>query len=73
MADGQGEAAWGTSGQAHLEWWNAGIMQSWVNGKICVGDKIKMANTLLKTNLPVFHYSIIPFKPVIHFSFQMSS
>ncbi len=35
-------------------------MQCWVNGKICVDDKIKMANILLKTNLPVFHYSIIP-------------
>ncbi len=34
-------------------------MQYWVNGKICVDDKIKMANILLKTNLPVFHYSII--------------
>jgi hypothetical protein len=49
-----------------LEWWNvgimgSGIMQYWVNGKICVDDKIKMANILLKTNLPVFHYSIIPF------------
>jgi len=39
----------------------SGIMQYWVNGKICVDDKIKMANILLKTNLPVFHYSIIPF------------
>jgi len=36
-------------------------MLYWVNGKICVDDKIKMANILLKTNLPVFHYSIIPF------------
>ncbi len=36
-------------------------MQYWVNGKICDDDKIKMANILLKTNLPVFHYSIIPF------------
>ena len=26
-----------------------------------VEDKIKMANILLKTNLPLFHYSIIPF------------
>ncbi len=34
-------------------------MQYWVNGKICVDDKIKMANILLKTNLPVFHYSIL--------------
>jgi len=49
-----------------VECWNdgimgSGIMQCWVNGKICVDDKIKMANILLKTNLPVFHYSIIPF------------
>jgi hypothetical protein len=56
----------GTSGQAQLEWWNAGIMgsgimQYWVKDKICVDDKIKMANILLKTNLPVFHHSIIPF------------
>jgi len=36
-------------------------MQYWVNGKFCVDDKIKMANILLKTNLPVFHYSITPF------------
>jgi len=36
-----------------------GIMQYWVNGKICVDDKIKMANILLKTNLPIFHYSIL--------------
>ncbi len=36
-------------------------MLYWVNGKICVDDKIKMANILLKTNLPVFHSSIIPF------------
>ena len=33
-------------------------MLYWVNGKICVDDKIKMANILLKTNLPLFHYSI---------------
>jgi len=39
----------------------SGIMQCWVNGKICVDDKIKMANILLKTNLPLFHYSIILF------------
>jgi len=39
----------------------SGIMLYWANGKICVDDKIKMANILLKTNLPVFHYSIIPF------------
>jgi hypothetical protein len=49
-----------------LEWWNAGIMgsgimQYWVKDKICVDDKIKMANILLKTNLPVFYHSIIPF------------
>jgi hypothetical protein len=39
----------------------SGIMQYWVNGKIYVDDKIKIANILLKTNLPVFHYSIIPY------------
>jgi len=33
-----------------------GIMQYWVNGKVCVDDKIKMANILLKTNLPLFHF-----------------
>ena len=34
-------------------------MQYRVNGNICVHDKIIMANVLLKTNLPEFHYSII--------------
>ncbi len=33
-------------------------MLYWVNGKVCVDDKIKMANILLKTNLSIFHYSI---------------
>jgi len=33
-------------------------MLYWVKGKICVDDKTKMANILLKTNLPLFHYSI---------------
>ncbi len=36
-------------------------MQCRVNGKICVDDKIKMDNILLKTNFPVFHHSIIPY------------
>ncbi|OEU64532.1 MAG: hypothetical protein BBJ57_11625 [Desulfobacterales bacterium PC51MH44] len=49
-----------------MECWNNGIMgsgiiQYWVNGKICVDVKFKMANILIKTNLPVFHYSIIPY------------
>jgi hypothetical protein len=53
----------------------SGIMQYWVNGKICVDEKIKMANILLKTNLPVFHYSIFPysrqaFKPQNSFIFN---
>ena len=34
-----------------------GVLQYWVNGKTCVDDKITMANILLKTNLPLFHYS----------------
>jgi len=39
------------------------IMQSWMNGPANCGidDKIKMANILLKTNIPTFHHSIIPF------------
>ena len=36
-------------------------MQCWINGKIHINDKIKMANILLKTNIPSFHHSIIPF------------
>ena len=36
-------------------------MQCWINGKIHIDDKIKMVNILLKTNIPSFHHSIIPF------------
>jgi hypothetical protein len=38
-------------------------MQCWINGPDTGGidDKIKMANILLKTNIPSFHHSIIPF------------
>jgi hypothetical protein len=43
-----------------MEWWFFGIMQYWANGWICVDDKIKTTNILLKTNFPVFHPSIIP-------------
>jgi hypothetical protein len=51
-----------------MEQWNSGIMgpgimQCWINGHATGGidDKIKMANILLKTNIPSFHHSIIPF------------
>ena len=51
-----------------MEQWNSGIMgsgimQCWINGPATGGvdDKIKMANILLKTNIPSFHPSIIPF------------
>ena len=38
-------------------------MQCWINGPATGGieDKIKMVNILLKTNIPSFHPSIIPF------------
>jgi hypothetical protein len=38
-------------------------MQYWINGPATGGidDKIKMVNILLKTNIPSFHHSIIPF------------
>jgi len=38
-------------------------MQCWINGPATGGidDKIKMVNILLKTNIPSFHHSIIPF------------
>jgi hypothetical protein len=41
----------------------SGIMQFWVNGsaKGGIDDKIKRTNILLKTNIPSFHHSIIPF------------
>jgi hypothetical protein len=46
-----------------MECWNngimgSGIMQYWVNGKICVHDRIKTGEYPSKTNLPAFHYSI---------------
>jgi hypothetical protein len=51
-----------------MEQWNcgimgSGIMQCWMNGPATGGidDKIKMAIILLKTNIPSFHHSIIPF------------
>jgi hypothetical protein len=51
-----------------MEQWNSGIMgsgimQCWINGPATDGidDKIKMADILLKTNIPEFHNSIIPF------------
>jgi hypothetical protein len=51
-----------------MEQWNRGIMgsgmmQCWINGSATGGidDKIKMVNILLKTNIPSFHPSIIPF------------
>jgi hypothetical protein len=51
-----------------MEQWNSGIMgsgmmQCWINGPAIGGieDKIKMVNILLKTNIPSFHHSIIPF------------
>jgi hypothetical protein len=38
-------------------------MHCWINGPATGGidDKIEMVNILLKTNIPSFHYSIIPF------------
>jgi hypothetical protein len=41
----------------------SGLMQCWINDPFLGGidDKIKMAVILLKTNIPVFHHSIIPF------------
>ncbi len=37
-------------------------MPCWINGPATGGidDKIKMANILLKANIPAFHHSIIP-------------
>jgi hypothetical protein len=42
-------------------------MQCWINGLTTGGidDKIKMAIFLLKTNIPAFHHSIIPFVGLI--------
>jgi hypothetical protein len=38
-------------------------MQCWINGPASGGidDKLKTVNILLKTNIPAFHPSIIPF------------
>ena len=38
-------------------------MQCWINGPATGGidEKIKMDSILLKTNIPAFHHSIIPF------------
>jgi hypothetical protein len=51
-----------------MEQWNSGVMgsgkmQCWINDPATgvSDDKIKMATILLKTNIPVFHHSIIPF------------
>jgi hypothetical protein len=51
-----------------MEYWKSGIlgsgiMQCWINGPATDGidDKIKMAYILLKTNIPAFQHSIIPF------------
>jgi hypothetical protein len=41
-----------------LERWNAGIMEYWVNGKICIDDKIKTGEYPSKITLPGFHYSM---------------
>jgi len=43
--------------------WNDGIMgseimQCWMNGKFVLALKLEMNKILLKSNLPVFHYSI---------------
>jgi len=51
-----------------MEQWNSGIMgsgimQCWIDGSASGGidGNIKMAIILLKTNIPAFHHSIIPF------------
>jgi len=36
----------------------SGIMQCWMNGKFVLALKLEMNKILLKSNLPVFHYSI---------------
>jgi hypothetical protein len=53
MADGQGEAAWGTSGQAQLGCWDNAIFGLMV--KFVLTIKLKIADILLKTNLLIFH------------------
>jgi hypothetical protein len=51
-----------------MEQWNSGvmgsgIMQCWISGPATgvIEGKIIMAIILLKTNIPAFHHSIIPF------------
>jgi hypothetical protein len=51
-----------------MEYWKSGIMgsgimQCWINGPAAdrIDDKNKMGYILLKTNIPAFHHSIIPF------------
>jgi hypothetical protein len=51
-----------------LEFWKNGkmgfgLMDGWVNGNIRLGDKSKKSIiSLRKTNIPSFHYSIIPYR-----------
>ena len=52
-------------------WYNgimvSGIMQFWAIGPAIDGidNKIKIAQILMKTNIPTFHHSIIPFSEQI--------
>jgi len=36
-------------------------MECWVNDRIRFDDKIKIDNFLLKTTIPIFHHSTIPY------------
>ena len=54
MADGQGEAAWGTSGQVTIgmmEQWNAGIMGNCRN-------KNDIVPLTQRSTIPKFHHSM---------------
>jgi hypothetical protein len=44
-----------------MECWNNGIMDSGLMVEFVLTIKLKMDDILLKTNLPVFHHSIIPY------------
>jgi len=62
-----------------MEYWNSGIMgsgimQYWIGGPAMnrIDDIIKMAYFLLKTNIPAFHPSIIPFSGQIRKPKQIS-
>jgi hypothetical protein len=59
----RGFAPIGMMGQWNSGIMGSGIMQCWINGPATGGidDKIKMVNILLKTNIPAFHHSTIPF------------